>query len=539
MASTPLANLPRDCWLQMLECLPKDDLNSLSRVSHDVRASAEPFLYRSIHWDWQHPQVHKILLLFRTISERPELTYYIWHISFVWWNVESHKGEIAIPKGKLNWVKTMLEFRPTLRRARKVVRDAKFPANLDAKLIRRVNDGDAYVYATLLVSQLHNLHSLRLDFSFVLEGGFPGEMLHHSLFGNAPPGVLTRFSKLEMVDYGSNLPLTEFRESARPGKTYQFIPWFYLPCLKILEIWLPNVEGISVFSGQMPRTPLRFSGLRSLVIAKTAVLPENIAILLSQLPYLESLHVGLAYKCRATIEFLKRPECLLRSLETSSQTIKHLSISVELLPCCIANFRLRLSDQASKPFRGMLKRFPKLKTASLPLNFLIGWGDTAYELQDELPLTLEALHIRPDLWPDSELMAFEMATLVALESFMRHKEDGSHPSLTTFSYEGLHGCDVHELNALGLLAAQFNYSYLIKREAMHLFCLRRGYDLFSRYSDCTTGFMLKHAMWEDNVAYWFPWPFAGLDELPASMPREIRIRVRTNVNSNGSFSSGN
>ncbi|KAJ5373013.1 hypothetical protein N7517_005019 [Penicillium concentricum] len=229
MASTPLASLPRDCWLQILECLPKDDLNSLSRVSYELRASAEPFLYRSIHWDWEHPQVHQILLLLRTISERPELAYYIWHISFVWWNVGSHKGVIPIPKGKLDWAKTMLEFRPTLRWARKVIRDAKFTAILDTKWIRRLNDGDAYVHATLLVSQLHNLRSLRLDFSFVLEGGFPGEMLYHSLFGNAPPGVFTQFSKLEMVDYGSNLPLTEFRESARPGKTSQFIPWFHLP----------------------------------------------------------------------------------------------------------------------------------------------------------------------------------------------------------------------------------------------------------------------------------------------------------------------
>ncbi|OQE42388.1 hypothetical protein PENCOP_c004G01403 [Penicillium coprophilum] len=538
MASTPLANLPRDCWFQILEFLPKEDLNSLSQVSHDTRASAEPFLYRSIHWDWQRPQVHRILCLLRAIYDRPELACYIWNISFVWWNVESHRN-ISIPKGKLDWTKTMLEFRPTLRWARKIVRDAKFPANLDTKLIQRINDGDAYVYATLLISQLHNLRSLRLDFSFILEGGFPGEVLHHSLFGNAPPGVLTQFSKLEMADYGSNLPLTEFRECVNPRKAYQFIPWFYLPSLKILEIWLHSVEGICVFSGRIPRISLGFSNLRSLVIAKAAVLPEDIATLLSRLPYLESLHVGMAYKCRATIEFLKRPECLLHSLETSSQTIKHLSISVELLPCCLTNFRLRVSGENGKPFRGMLKKFPQLKTASLPLNFLIGWGTTAYELRDVLPLTLEALHITSDLWQNSELMAFEMAALGALESFMRHKEHGSHPSLRTFSYEGLHEYNEDELSALGL-QVHVHYPYLVKREAMLLFCLRRGYNLFSRYSDCTTGFMLKHAMWEDNVAYWFPWPFAGLDELPASMPREIRMRGLTDVNfSNRNSSDGN
>ncbi|KAJ5963932.1 uncharacterized protein N7479_003808 [Penicillium vulpinum] len=522
MTSTPLANFPLDCWIQTLEYLPTRDLDNLSRVSRDTRASTEAFLYRSIHWDWKNPPIHKIMLLLRTISERPELAYYVWHVSLVWWDVEQSSKEtgVFIPKGNIDWTKITLQCRPALRWARKVVRDAKFPEKLHAKLLARLFHGDAYFYATLLVSQLHNLRSLRLDFSFVLEGGFPGEMLHHSLFGNAPPGVLTRFSRLEMVDYGSNSPLTElnYRNNSNLHGSYQFMPWFHLPSLKILEIWLHNVEGICVFSRQMPKTSLNLSNLRSLVIAKSSVLAADIARLLSQVPYLESLHLGMGYQCREIAEFFKEPERLLRSLETSSQTMKHLSLGLELLPCCTETFRLRVTNgTGGNPFHGILNKFPKLQTASLPLNFLTGWETTAYELQDVLPPTLEALHIRSDLWRNSGLIEFELETLKALKLFLRHKENGTHPLLRTFSYPKQHEYDEDEIHALGLEAS---FDFLVQREAIHLFSFRRGYKVFSRYDDCAPGFMLKSATCVDNVVYWLPWPFVRVDELPASMPRE-------------------
>ncbi|KAF7530322.1 hypothetical protein PCG10_003693 [Penicillium crustosum] len=531
MDSTPLASLPHDCWLEILERLPLQDLNNLSQVSRNIRVSAEPFLYRSIHWDWKNPPIHRILLLLRIISMRPKLASYIRHVSLVWWDVESDKGtEICIPKGEVDWGKMMLQFRPTLRWARKVVRDAKFEAKFDTKWITRLFDGDAYVYATVLISQLHNLCSLRLDYSFVLEGGFPGEMLHHSLFGNAPPGILSRFSKLEMADYGSNLPLKRPRdgEPIKIGRARQFVPCFHLPSLKVLEFWLYGVEGICVFPGHMPKMSLNLSNLRSLVIAKTRVLPEGIAALVSQVPYLESLHVGMTYRCRATAEFLRDPQALLRSLETSGQAIEHLSISLELPSCCVETFRLRMADEAGEPFRGILKRFPKLKTASLPLNFLIGWGTTPYELQDVLPFTLQALHIRPDLFatPHPHPIFFELETLQVLEAFMVHKQRGSHPSLRTFSYQGKSEYDEQELDAMGFPGG-LGYAHLIKREKMKLLCLRKRYNLLCRYGDCTPGFMLRSVTSVNNVVYKFPWPFVGIDELPASMPRYSRTMPPT------------
>ncbi|KAJ6179719.1 hypothetical protein N7519_010180 [Penicillium mononematosum] len=376
MGSTPLTRLPCDCWVQILGYLPKQDLNNLSRVSHDIRNSTELFLYRNIHWDWRNPPTNKIMALLRTISERPELADYIWHVSFVWWDVGPERTEDFLPKGGVaGWAKLMLQFRPTLSWSRRAVRKAKYPSKSVTRWQARLFDGDPHVYATVLISQLHNLRSLRLDYSFVLEGGFPGEMLHHSLFGDAPPGALSRFSKLEMADYGSNLPLSEFRDGVSLINTCQFIPWFHLPSLNTLEIWLHNVVGLCVFPPQTPRRSLNLPNLRSLVIAKTRATPEDIATLLFQLPYLESLHVGLAYKCRATGEFLWDPECLLHAIQIRGQSIKHLSLNVEILPCCRETFLLSPAHEGGKAFRGFLNEFPKLKSVSLPLYLLVGWVD--------------------------------------------------------------------------------------------------------------------------------------------------------------------
>jgi hypothetical protein len=342
-------------------------------------------------------------------------------------------------------------------------------------------------------------------------------MLHHSLFGDAPPGALSRFSKLEMADYGSNLPLSEFRDGTSLVKTCQFIPWFHLPSLNTLELWLHNMEGLRGFPAQTPRISLNLPNLRSLVIAKTRATPEDIATLLFQLPYLESLHVGLAYKCRAMSEFIWEPECLLHALQIRGQSLKHLSLNVEILPCCRESFLLSPADESGKQFRGFLKEFPKLKTASLPLLLLVGWDIRQFKLRDVLPPTLEALHISSDLWLESDWMLFEYETLKALELLMRHKERGSHPSLESFSYHGVHVSDAERGSPSALEG--FYFRYLIKREALNLFCFRLGYNLFPRYSDCANGFMAKSVTLVNNVAYWLPWPFVRVDELPASMPR--------------------
>jgi hypothetical protein len=201
----------------ILDILPFQALLSLSKTSHALRASAEPFLYRSIHWDWKHPLLERMLMLLRTLSDRPYVANYIWHVSMNNWRAPFQTEEtIQIGSSDGDWVAKQHRFRPTLRWARMLVRAAKYPAKMEQEWVTFLSNGDEHAYATILLSLLHNLRSLRLDFLFVVKnGGMPGTMLHHSLFGNSPPGLLSRFTKLEMVDYGSNVPLRSFEK--KPG----------------------------------------------------------------------------------------------------------------------------------------------------------------------------------------------------------------------------------------------------------------------------------------------------------------------------------
>lgn len=67
-----------------------------------------------------------------------------------------------------------------------------------------------------LLSQLHNICALRLDFTFVSKSVFPELMLKHVLF-TTPKGILSTFKCLAFADYGSNGPISTDSEYVEGG----------------------------------------------------------------------------------------------------------------------------------------------------------------------------------------------------------------------------------------------------------------------------------------------------------------------------------
>jgi hypothetical protein len=512
MESTPLETLPNEIWLLVLEKLSFQDLLNVSITSRDLRASAEPYLYRSIHWDWRNPPLERILMLLRTIAERPYVADYIWHVTMMNWEA-AHSGEedYQIGRAEKQWMKQHQRFRPTLRWVRMLVRAAKFPTNVEKQWVTLLAEGDEYVHATLLLSLLHNLRSLRLDFAFITELGLPGVMLHHSLFGNVPSNLLSKFTKLEMVDYGGNVPLVSFESLRVFGMNHQFMPWFHLPSLKILEIWIPCFEGITWLTDPiaMLHSPPLLS-LRSFVIARSSATAEELATLLSKVPSLTSVHVGLAYRCVATTDFLKESQSLMYALEAKSKTLQHLSISVEVLPGCAENYNVPLDGIASEPFRGFLKKFPNLKSVELPYNFLFGWSGAKHRLQDALPKKMEAVHIRSDFWLDEQLAFFSNEVHKSVIELLRQKPPFQQ-SLQIISYEGpptdTRGWEYYEESTPEMP--------LLHREA-YLRCTARGIFLDPRHPDWMPGNVVMRGQWPEgspSVMQWglvvncWPWHY--------------------------------
>lgn len=521
MALTPFAKLPVDCWLLILEQLPFQELLSLSKTSRDLRDSAEPYLYRSIHWDWSNPPLDRVLMLLRTIAERPHVASYIWHVSMNNWGaVYEVEGNFQLARAKGAWMKKHQRFRPTLRWARMLVRSAKYPPKMEQKWVSLLANGNEYAYATVLLSLLHNLRSLRLDFSFVAEHGLPGMMLYHSLFANVPPGLLSKFTKLEMVDYGGNAPLINFESSELFGKNHQFMPWFHLPSLKILEIWLPNIEGITWLTepSAMLHSPPLLS-LRSLIITRSSASAEELGTLLSKVPSLSSVHVGMAYRCVATSDFLKESPHLLAALEAKLQTLQHLSISLEVMPGCAENYHIPIDGSiSSEPFRGFLNKFPKLQTVEIPLNFLLGWGGAKYRLQDVLPRDVTTIHIRPDFWVYEDMPFFSSKVHKAVMELLGEE---NHPlqSLREISYEGPpndhYGWDDYQQSTVSMVLAE---------KVTYAACKVKGIWLMSRHRFWMPGNMAMRGQWpqgapvkrEEGICHNM-WPFLYEDKLPPFM----------------------
>jgi len=81
-------------------------------------------------------------------------------------------GEWTVPELNVDWSQKKADYTDVAQRAEAIVDRAEFP---DAsKLNQTLTDGDDYAFVTILLSQLHNLQSLRLDYGFVWRPGIQG-----------------------------------------------------------------------------------------------------------------------------------------------------------------------------------------------------------------------------------------------------------------------------------------------------------------------------------------------------------------------------
>lgn len=71
---------------------------------------------------------------------------------------------------------------------------------------------DPYAFVTILLSQLYNLRSLRLYFTFGWQSGFPGLMVRHALL-SALLNTLSRFSEFSLFECGLNFIAPRLYES--------------------------------------------------------------------------------------------------------------------------------------------------------------------------------------------------------------------------------------------------------------------------------------------------------------------------------------
>lgn len=392
--------LPQDCWEEILEYLPLDDRSRVLKTCRALRASAEPSLYRRITIDWDTPRLRTPLQLLRTFFARPELAYFVHHVAFFRqyiinceWN---EWGQLS------DWPREQIVFIDVVDKTIDTIQRAQFP---DAdEWIQAVYEGDPHIFWTLCISKLHNLRTLRLDYSFVWQGGYPGRMVKHALLGSLPDNIMSRFEALQLVDYGGNVPLPGgwdpelgvLEETEGYPSFYnkeQFIGWFCLPALQHLAIWLRETTELQ--QTRQTEFNCNLGNLRTLVLARSTITEEDVLFLLSQAKSLRSLHLGLAHSLFKE----RKDEFVVQALDSVSDTVEKLSVGLDCYPRVSED---NLSDEYRKalykPFLGFLKNFHRLQSAEIPITMLLGYNPSdGIDLRSVLPATLLELGLRDDL----------------------------------------------------------------------------------------------------------------------------------------------
>ncbi|PKY06973.1 hypothetical protein P168DRAFT_301990 [Aspergillus campestris IBT 28561] len=420
--------LPYDCWKAIAEHLPQDDLPSLSLVSKDIRSTVEPLLYRKISWPWDEPvPTRRILRLLRTIMHRPELASQVYHLGLVSTQEVFSSEPWTPPESDIDWDTEQAEYRDVVRLAQGLVDDALFP---DAgKWKQALQEGDPHAFASILLSRLHNLRSLRLDYMFVWMSGFPGLMLKHALFptnlaSSSAQTLLPDFQFLETVDYGSNARIAERIEEEIDLDTVegypdcepeQFKAWFYLPSLKALAIWLRDARDIGNKSN--------LHQLHTLILARATISEQDVPHLLSQTtPALHTLHLGLAYHWGQDIALANGTE-LLRGIHSFAPSITNISLGLEYYPPTFGEYYLDNEQEETlrAPFEGFLLHMKSARKIESPVTLLVGW-DSARSLDDLsaiLPESVEEVCIRLDF---GGVGSMDWTVVSLLEWVERHLE---------------------------------------------------------------------------------------------------------------------
>ncbi|KAI9043860.1 F-box protein [Aspergillus affinis] len=411
----PFSQLPQDCLANILDHLSLDDALSLSTSCNALQASSMPFALRDVRMDWTNRPRRQVLQLLQIIFENPEYASDIQHVSMM---ASNYPWEDVDPA--TDWENERHEFKDVPDQAMDLVRRAGL-RNVDEWHLA-IHGGNIYALATVFLSQLRNLKSLRLDYSFVWWDGYPGIMLKHALLH--PNGVFSTFDQLETVEYGANVPLAETErpdddevpDGYPPYNPNQFMGWFCLPSLCYLNIWLRDLKGL-----EEAKPDLDLSNLETLVIARSTATEHHMLYLLSRTSNLKSLHVALAFAWRGE-PILQDAPTFAQALEAVSPTLEKLSLGVEYYPSTLGDREWNEADDgAFGPFHQFFTGFTNLQSAEIPLAILLGWyWDDSIQLGPLLPKSLSHLCLRDDLEGFYDFEWTEDRAILLLESFLQN-----------------------------------------------------------------------------------------------------------------------
>lgn len=397
-AFSPISMLPPECLVNILENLDTADNLAVSNVSRNMRTWAKPLIFRDILWTYTTFPFRRVLLLLEQIFLDPQIAWYVKHLQL------TYTGPAwVLPDPDIDFHQHATRFAFVTEKAIDFVRQIGLfdPENF-AGFLRQ---GNYYAYAAVLIFQLHNLRSLELDYTFTLIGGFPGLFLHYAL-RTSFEGI-SKFRRLEVLKYGGDVPQAEELDdeaeeavAAIPGlgNKHQSAPWFALPKLKHVEMWLRSVSRLEADSARLEATELE-----SLVLARSSVDAADIKEILGACPKLRRLHLGVCYNLVSQLILFDSKE-LVDALKPLKDRLETLSIGLDTDPSFIGGFSWDQDNNfgnptLTDPFLMLFREFTKLDELEVPMPLLLGWfsNENWGELPKYLPPKVRHVVLRNDV----------------------------------------------------------------------------------------------------------------------------------------------
>ncbi|KAJ5370184.1 uncharacterized protein N7496_006276 [Penicillium cataractarum] len=325
-----LARLPLECWLQILEYLPQNDLANISLVCRGLNTSATALLYKTIDWGWQQgpdeePPFLRLIKLIQTISDRPELGALVQHLS-------------------------------SLRTLK-----------LDSSFI--YYDG----YTGLMMTH-------------ALFGAPPGVMSDSFWLQAVDYGSNAARLRVQHV----SVPIFRVQEQFDRS---QFVGWFFLPRLMGLKIWIQSPCLASDIGNGTKIQPSNLAQLRHLGILQAMPNTGDINKFISQMKSIKYLMLGLQYgTCLEELQSIAGTAPGLSSLSNSIETLSlspaYSVVRPETEVVCAGD------QAGLKLPHDIFNSFERLAALSIPLPLLLSWGAHQNQLTEALSTSLRDLILR-------------------------------------------------------------------------------------------------------------------------------------------------
>ena len=407
MAAISFASLPKEIWLDIGQVMPQTDLLVLSLVNKALRDVAQSHLYASIKLKWNQQCNPPIMLLLRSLLERPDLACWIRSLRLEGsWFVRAQGGIAPHPNRLPNVIALPAN------EVSAAVNSVGTSSDTAQAWIEMLQSGNADASVALLISLLPRLSSLLICRNWGRESRFFGALFRAALRNkDRNEGRLPSFGLLNCV---SLWPRLDHDGHRHPENTHAALALFYLPTIERLSVSIDNPIQFS-WPFPTPPNPSSLTCLRLYRIRECRLEP-----LLSALGNLQKLYYKWFYQEDIDVEVseaILRLDVMAAAIVKCSKTLMTLEIESETQPAT----SMGMYEPPDVDLQGSLQEFSrlhKLQTLQVPWVFLMGMEKTLPNgrIAMVLPLHLEHLTLTGDLG-NSEYYEWEDESIIrAIES---------------------------------------------------------------------------------------------------------------------------